>query len=50
MSTHQSAEPGRIVLRGFDPETTKQLERIITTAGIRQRVIDREPDRGERRE
>ncbi|MFC4407956.1 hypothetical protein [Haloarchaeobius iranensis] len=47
MSTHQSAEPGRIVLRGFDPETTKQLERIISKAGIRQRIIDREPDRGQ---
>jgi hypothetical protein len=50
MSTHQPTEPGRIVLRGFAPETTKQLERTITKAGIRQRVIDRQPDRGERRE
>ena len=49
MSTHQSAEPGRIVLRGFDQETTKQLERIITKAGIRSQVIDRQPNRGENR-
>ena len=50
MSTHQSPEPGRIVLRGFDPETTQQLERIITKAGIRQRVINRQPSKGEGRE
>jgi hypothetical protein len=46
MSTRQPAEPGRIVLRGFDAETTERLERIITKAGIRSQVINRRPRGG----